>query len=477
MKTFLRKLAALLCCIMPLAAVSCTEETDGQDSKQYLTRINNKVDEVQALLDNSEYGDAAGQYPETSKAILEKVISEMEAMVSAINDGKSVSEDEINALLSSADAAMQEFRDTVNLTDPVDQTQLNVLKNKLSELETLLSEATFGTEPGQYPETSRSILTEAIAALETLISKAESGETTLTEESVETAVAEANAAADEFSATKVPEIVNSTYELVVNGNDGGYIDFGYSEDYVNFGENQNAAFTVEMWVRIDEYCTDPNEDNSTYIACIPMDNFAPQGGWRFYSRYHNGDENDMVRATIAYDDNGNKNCWEPSYYGARLGFGDWMHIAFVYREDGVPGEEQDERFRMFYNGEQARAEGPNGNTSIRLGQDVRHWAYNWDVAASRQTHMTAFGRMDGETMKEYFDGSIKYLRIWKKGFNADEMRAHYQNPAVDATDPDLVCAWDFVLESSETPEITEITDLTGRHTATIKGSHTWTKTE
>ena len=34
------------------------------------------------------------------------------------------------------------------------------------------------------------------------------------------------------------------------GDGGSYIDFGRSEEYVNFGTEGNQAFTVEFWVKV-----------------------------------------------------------------------------------------------------------------------------------------------------------------------------------------------------------------------------------
>ena len=48
-------------------------------------------------------------------------------------------------------------------------------------------------------------------------------------------------------------------------NAGSYIDFGYSEDYVKFGEDDNQAFTIELWVNIKEYCNKQGEDNCTFL--------------------------------------------------------------------------------------------------------------------------------------------------------------------------------------------------------------------
>ena len=69
-------------------------------------------------------------------------------------------------------------------------------------------------------------------------------------------------------------------------------------------------------------------------------------------------------------------------------------------------------------------------------------------------------------------------RIWKKARTADEIKASAEgNCTVDPADPNLVCAWDFVISKTDLDMTkTEFQDLTGRYTAVLKGgaeNFTW----
>ena len=61
------------------------------------------------------------------------------------------------------------------------------------------------------------------------------------------------------------------------------------------------------------------------------------------------------------------------------------------------------------------------------------------------------------------------MRIWKKARTADEIRASAEgNCTIDPTDPNLVCAWDFVISKTDLDMTkTEFKDLTGRYTALL----------
>ena len=362
---------------------------------------------------------------------------------------------------------MKRFKDSVILDVSEEQRNLQQLKNKLSELQNILVTSTYGTEPGTYPESSKSILDVAIRELTELIDKASSGSITLTNALVEEAIQQADVKIDSFRETQIE--TETFYNLVVDGNNGGYIDFGYHKEFADFGETQHTALTIELWVKIDEYCTKQYEDNSTYLSAC---NDEPWGGWRIYSRFHTGGSDDLIRASIPLDKDGKIGHEEPYYRAPLLGYQTWMHYAIVYAEDGVPGEDQDERFRMFYNGEKK-------GKSIRIGQDLRRWVYTADSYHQAQIPMTAFCRLKADgTRMEYFKGSIKYMRIWKKARTADEIKASAEgNCTVDPADPNLVCAWDFVISKTDLDVTkTEFKDLTGRYTAVLKGgaeNFTW----
>jgi len=82
------------------------------------------------------------------------------------------------------------------------------------------------------------------------------------------AIAAADKKVEEVEDSAWPDNSQITWNLFVDGNAGSYIDFGYSEDYVKFGEDDNQAFTIELWVNIKEYCNKQGEDNCTFLSTI-----------------------------------------------------------------------------------------------------------------------------------------------------------------------------------------------------------------
>lgn len=464
-------LLTLLCCMFNATFYSCSDD-DKTDNSLYVSQLNAKKGEVEYLLQNSEYGTAPGTYPEFSKTILENSIKELNTLISKLDEGENTSQETVNTWLAKADAAMKDFKDTVLVDVPEDQRNLQQLKNKRTELEILLGTSDYGTTPGTYPEESKGILNTAIVDLNTLIDGVISGTIgELTKEMTDSAIKTANEAIEAFQNTQ--NLEDKIYNLYVDGNNGGYIDFGYHQEFANFGTNQNAAFSVELWIKIDEYCNAGGEDNSTYLSAC-SDN--PWGGWRVQARFHNGNDGDLIRVSLPLDktaDGQGISLEEPNYGIAKAGYKKWMHYGFVYSENGVPGEDLDERFRMFYNGEKKGG-------SIRIGQEKRIWTYTYNSFINDRIPMTAFCRMtaNGDRL-EYFSGSIKYIRIWKTArTSSDFAKSASGDVTVDTNDPNLVCAWDFVVSSADLdPDKTEFKDLTGKYTATIKGAHSWKEVE
>lgn len=92
--------------------------------------------------------------------------------------------------------------------------------------------------------------------------------------------------------------------------------------------------------------------------------------------------------------------------------------------------------------------------------------------------MTGFCALDEDgNRKEWFSGYIKKIRIWKTNRTEDQIKQSYLGVESDVTanNANLVAAWDFE-STGAMPTGTEIKDLTGRHTATLKGpdgSYKW----
>ena len=123
-----------------------------------------------------------------------------------------------------------------------------------------------------------------------------------------------------------PDNSQITWNLFVDGNAGSYIDFGYSEDYVKFGEDDNQAFTIELWVNIKEYCNKQGEDNCTFLSTMTNDPYW--SGWRAQDRTKG-----LLRTMVAHwQDNNHTNPqeWEPGWKKSDNWTKDrWTHYAFL----------------------------------------------------------------------------------------------------------------------------------------------------
>ena len=140
----------------------------------------------------------------------------------------------------------------------------------------------------------------------------------------------------------------------------------------------------------------------------------------------------------------------------------WTHFAFAVADNGVPGfdpPQEHTKSCVFVNGSQS-------GEVIRVGEAWRTYINNGCI--EEKMPMTAFCRLntDKTTREEYFSGYIKYMRIWKGIRSRDDLRLSAMGQVdVDPNDPNLVAAWDFEAQ----PTGTTITDITGRHVATLKG--------
>ena len=86
------------------------------------------------------------------------------------------------------------------------------------------------------------------------------------------------------------------------GDGGSYIDFGRSEEYVNFGTEGNQAFTVEFWVKVTK---GGGKDQNVFLSTY-MGGDGWRNGWMMYWRNADGG---IYRAT--WGETGGNIC-EPS---------------------------------------------------------------------------------------------------------------------------------------------------------------------
>ena len=194
---------------------------------------------------------------------------------------------------------------------------------------------------------------------------------------------------------------------------------------------------------------------------------VPRSGWRVQYRKVNGGNEHWLRGSMAHWQNeGPKDpeWWEPRAI-VNNPKDKWTHFAFAVADNGVPGfdpPQEHTKSCVFVNGSQS-------GEVIRVGEAWRTYINNGCI--EEKMPMTAFCRLntDKTTREEYFSGYIKYMRIWKGIRSRDDLRLSAMGQVdVDPNDPNLVAAWDFEVLGAQ-PTGTTITDITGRHVATLKG--------
>ncbi len=346
-------------------------------------------------------------------------------------------------------------------TDPA----IDKLEALISEITDLDKSSTYGLRTDMYPEESKTILTNAISNANRYILLIKYSNPAPTQSEKDNFVTNVQAAIPNFESTiRTEDAPTKDAYLYVNGNKGGYIDFGYSPDYVTFGDQGNQSFTVEFWVKITGYYTVAGQDNSmmlnTYVDDKDNSNNNSKSGWNMYSRNNNGTR--IVRLGTGYIDtnSNNKNgLWESAFNYS--GLDEWMHYAIVYSDKGLDGD-AGKRSKLYKNGVYT-------GSGFGIGETYR--VYNSVDADLFNVPMTAFVRKkrDGSST-EAMDGYIRKIRIWKTAKDASYIQASKEGTAtLDPQDPNLVCGWDFEKASYDN----EILDITGRHTAKLVGEYKW----
>lgn len=328
---------------------------------------------------------------------------------------------------------------------------IELLGAALTELKTLKEGAKYGPSKGYYPEESKEILDDAMAELGRLIIKIDGGET-VSQSEIEQSIVNADNAIKEFQATIRTENLVYPAELYVNGQEGGYIDFGNSDEYLSFGDPQERAFTVELWVKLTS-----RPDGIGSVVSTFVENGGIRRGWML--NIINGN---FLRMT--YAKKAEHGLWEPGN-----GFNDlgkWSHIAAVYDDNGVDGEMENGYpvVAKYY------VDGVLKSKIVR-GDGAEDY-YGGNDNNLLDLPMIAFAQfnIDGSLTRKS-QGYIKHFHIWKSAKSEQELNSIMNNPQeVTGDEPDLVCGWPFntTVEDSQ-----NIKDLTGRHTAEIKGGYEW----
>lgn len=455
----------LICCLTGIFT-ACEDIKDEYVTDTQLSILQEKRSALNYLLKNSTYGTAPGTYPESGKNILKDAIAELDTLIEKVQAGVILDDASLESAVAKVNQAIDKFKDSkyYNLSAEA-QKFINELMAKADEIRSVINDdKKWGNHKGQYPIEGKSILASAAEDLDAMADRIRTGEITdVTQAMFDEAVSNADKKIRQVEEMAWKED-NLIWNLFVDGNKGGYIDFGYSEDYVKFGDDNHQNFTIELWVNIKEFSTKPGEDNSTFLAAF-VD--SPRSGWRVQYRKVNGGSEHWLRGSMAHWQNEGPK--DPEWWEPRAIVNNpkdrWTHFAFAVADDGVPGfdpPQEHTKSCVFVNGSQ------DGEV-IRVGEPWRTYINNGCI--QYRIPMTAFCRLNADktTREEYFSGYIKYIRIWRGVRSREDIRLSATGQvSVEPDDPNLIAAWDFEVLGSQ-PVGKEFIDITGRHVATLKG--------
>lgn len=325
----------------------------------------------------------------------------------------------------------------------------------VTNLTALRDGATYGELKDNYPVSSKAILDDEIVYLEETIAKLKEGNKKLADSEADRIIREANQIEKNFRATRRTEdFLPVAAELLVNGKNGGYIDFGVHPEYSAFGEQGQQAFTVEFWVKltdVDEYLNSFVFLLSTFTDDDTKDH--ERKGWAVNSHFG------RLRMTygISYSD-----LFEPGFSFSTLN--QWVHVAVVTNENGVDGEIRDGipvMTKIYVNGQLMLSE---------RGRDDRlpYTSNDKEVAMVAFTGLSATANRIGEKST---NGCMRHLHIWKSAKTQAEIQHLMDTPeSVTGSESDLVCGWTLNKTVSDN---NNIKDLTGKFSARLIGDFQW----
>lgn len=148
--------------------------------------LNAKISEATNLMNNSQYGNEIGKYPEEQKNILNIAIVNAKAAKVAENKNQ----ESIDKALSDLQTAINEFKASL-ITKIFDDLEVLV-----EEASSLLNNSTFGEDIGNYPIEQKGLLTEALNSANSLFNN----EAT-TQEDIDAAIIELQGIINEFKAS------------------------------------------------------------------------------------------------------------------------------------------------------------------------------------------------------------------------------------------------------------------------------------
>ncbi len=331
------------------------------------------------------------------------------------------------------------------------------LDTYVKSLTALRDSSSFGPLTGQYPVESKEILTPAISEANKYILLLKYGETKPGDTDLTKCYADIEKAVADFKASVRIKDVEIPAALYVNGMNGGYIDFGSSQDYATFGNSGSQQFTVELWVKF----TNINGFGAVVTTFYENGTSRVRKGWMV--NHFNNQKLRMSYAMSTYD-----NMIEPETNVPMVDYGNqWVHFAAVYSDIGFDGE-KDASGKLIVS--KIYRNGDLKTTSTRRNESDKYVAN--DVAMP----MTAFLELksDGSTTRK-ISGFIKDFHIWKTAKSMTEVnKLMNKETTVSGTEADLVCGWDFHIIPKDN---NNIKDLTGKHSARLLGDYQWQRIE
>lgn len=325
----------------------------------------------------------------------------------------------------------------------------------VTNLTALRDGATYGELKDNYPVSSKAMLDDEIVYLEETIAKLKEGNKKLADSEADRIIREANQIEKNFRATRRTEdFLPVAAELLVNGKNGGYIDFGVHPEYSAFGEQGQQAFTVEFWVKLtdmDEYLNSFVFLLSTFTDDDTKDH--ERKGWAVNSHFG------RLRMTygISYSD-----LFEPGFSFSTLN--QWVHVAVVTNENGVDGEIRDGipvMTKIYVNGQLMLSERGRDDRLPYISNDK-------EVAMVAFTGLSATANRIGEKST---NGCMRHLHIWKSAKTQAEIQHLMDTPeSVTGSESDLVCGWTLNKTVSDN---NNIKDLTGKFSARLIGDFQW----
>lgn len=242
-------------------------------------------------------------------------------------------------------------------------------------------------------------------------------------------------------------------ELLVNGKNGGYIDFGVHPKFSNFGVDGAQQFTVEFWTKIT--------DMSGFVFLLSTLSETNDGegnlsrsGWNI--NVHSGN----LRPTFIL---GGVELLEPSHPFSTLN--QWVHMALVTNEAGVDGENDGAGnpiiTKMYVNGVEVLR-----SINIHPGKTLT------PAAANIPLYAFIGASADGTPQTDKgMNGYMKHMHIWNTAKSAADINAIKDNPSsVTGSEVDLVCGWAF---DTTVADNNNIIDITGQYSAKVVGDFTW----